>query len=266
VGIGLRTPHYADIVNTFAGPDWFEFVPENFVGRGGPAIETLRHAKERWPLIPHGVSVGVGGKDPFDETYLAGLKRLLDELECPYYSDHLCFVSAGGSSFFDLLPMPRTHEAIRHVGTRVRELADRLERPVVLENISYYAVMPGSEMDEHTWIASVLEEADCGLLLDLANIYVNSKNHGLDPMAILEGLPLERVAHVHLAGHFDEGTRLIDDHGAPVPEPVWSLYERLLERVGPVSTLIEWDTKIPAYARVLAEAEQARARLRGEEA
>lgn len=262
VGIGLRTPHYGDLLESGDGPDWFEFVPENFVGRGGIALRTLRAANERWPLIPHGVSLGIGGPDPFDELYLKGLKVLLDELDSPYYSDHLCFSSAGGSSFFDLLPLPRTDEAVRHVSRRIRELADRLERAVVIENISYYAVMPGSEMSESEWVTAVIEDAGCGLLLDLANVYVNAKNHDLDAQGMLDALPLDRVAHVHLAGHVQEGARLIDDHGAPVPEGVWSLYEKLLGRCGPVSTLLEWDTKIPSYARVLEEAELARGRHR----
>ena len=261
-GIGLRTPHYASILAADAGPDWFEFVPENFVGRGGLALDTLRKVSERWPVIPHGVSLGVGTQDGFDAEYLGGLKALLDELDPPYYSDHLCYNSIAGSSFFDLLPLPRTEEAVRHCAARIRELADRLERPVAVENITYYAVMPGSQLSETEWLRAVLEEADCGLLLDVANVYLNAHNHGFDPQDFLRALPLERIAHVHLAGHHDEGKRLLDDHGSPVPDGVWRLYEFLLEQAGPVSTLVEWDTRIPAYERVLEEAGQARARLR----
>ena len=260
-GIGLRTPHYAAILAANEGPDWFEFVPENFVGRGGVALDTLRKVAERWPLVPHGVSLGVGTQDGFDPEYVEGLNALLDELDLPYYSDHLCYNGIGGSSFFDLLPLPRTEEAVRHCAARIRELADRLERPVAVENITYYAVMPGSQLSETEWLSAVLEEADCGLLLDVANVYLNAHNHAFDPRDFLRALPLERVAHVHLAGHHDEGKRLLDDHGSPVPGPVWQLYEFLLEQTGPISTLVEWDTRIPAYERVLEEATQARARL-----
>ncbi|MCA9710490.1 MAG: DUF692 domain-containing protein, partial [Myxococcales bacterium] len=214
--------------------------------------------RERWPVVAHGVSLSLGGPDPLPAEYVAGLKQLLDELDAPFYTDHLCYATIGGVNFYDLLPIPFTDEAVRHCAGRIRELADRLERPVAVENISYYAVMPGAAMTEGQFVRAVVEEAGCGLLLDVNNVYVNACNHGEDPRASLLALPLEHTRQIHIAGHIEEGGRVLDTHGRPLVEPVWELLRLALSRVGPVPTLLEWDTDIPPLDRVLDEADRAR--------
>lgn len=258
VGIGLRREHFASIEACERQVDWLEIIPENYVGHGGRARRNLERCRERWPVIAHGVSLSLGGPDPLPEPYVTGLRRLLDEVGAPFYTDHLCYATIDGVNFYDLLPLPFTEEAVRHTAGRIRELADRLERPVAVENITYYAVMPGGHMSEGQFVSAVVEEAGCGLLLDVNNVYVNARNHGEDPLAVLEALPLHRTMQIHIAGHVHEGGRLLDTHGRPLVEPVWWLYEQALARVGPVPTLLEWDTDIPALDRVLDEADRAR--------
>jgi uncharacterized protein (UPF0276 family) len=261
-GIGLRPPHYEALSTTDRQIDWLEFIPENYVARGGGHPRRLRECAERWQVVPHGVSLSLGGPDPFDRDYILGLKRLLDEIDAPYYSDHLCYARLGGVNLHDLLPLPFSEAAVRHAAARIKELADRLERPVVVENISYYAVMPGSEMDEPSFVAAVVEEADCGLLLDVNNIHVNARNHGEDAMAQMRRFPLERIAHVHLAGYeLEPDGRALDSHCGPAEDEVWAMYEALIAERGPVPTLFEWDTRLPELERVLDEADRARSVL-----
>jgi hypothetical protein len=219
----------------------------------------LLAARERWPMLAHGVSVSLGGPDRLHGEYLAGLRQLLDEIDAPFYTDHLCYGAIHGTVFHDLLPLPFTEEAVRHTAARIRELADRLERPVAVENISYYAVMPGSTMTEGQFVTAVCEEADCGLLFDVNNVYVNAINHGHDPFASMWALPLQRAWQIHLAGHIEEGPRLLDTHGSPVADTVWAMYRAALQELGPIPTLLEWDTQIPPLGRVLDEADKARA-------
>ena len=257
-GIGLRREHFDDIVDTDRTVDWLEIIPENFVARGGRNLKILEQCAERWPVICHGVSVSLGGPDPLNADYLSALRKLLRKLDAPYYTDHLCYASTGGVAMHDLLPLPFTDAAVRHTAGRIRELSDRLEIPVAVENITYYAVMPGSIMDEASFIRAVLEEADCYLLLDVNNIHVNAVNHGQDPRKTLDALPLERTVHIHVAGHSHEQGRIIDDHSAPVIDEVWQLYEAALSRLGPTSTLVEWDTRIPPLGQVLDQADHAR--------
>jgi uncharacterized protein len=258
VGIGLRREHFAAIERCERTVDWLEIIPENYVGYGGAARRNLAHCRERWPVVAHGVSLSLGGPDPLPGEYVAGLRRLLDELQAPFYTDHLCYATIDGINFYDLLPLPFTEEAVRHTAGRIRELTERLGRPVAVENITYYAEMPGGQLSEGQFVTAVVEEAGCGLLLDVNNVYVNAKNHGLDPLAVLEALPLHRTRQIHIAGHVEEGGRLLDNHGRPLVDPVWQLYEQALARVGPVPTLLEWDTDIPALDRVLDEADRAR--------
>ncbi len=271
-GIGLRRPHFDAILATERELDFLEIIPENFVGKGGRASWVLDRCAERWPMLAHGVSMSIGGPEPLDHAWLRGLRALLDRIGAPFYTDHLCWATLGGRNTYDLLPMPFNEAAVRHVAGRLRELADALERPVAVENISYYATMPGTELDEGAFIRAVVEEADAKLLLDVNNVYVNACNHRGEPdrpaqpspaalLAALEALPLDRVCQIHLAGHVVEGPRVIDNHGAPVCEPVWSLYRAAIERCGPIPTLIEWDTHIPELEVVLAQADLARADL-----
>ena len=261
-GIGLRRRHFGSILATERELDFLEIIPENFVGKGGQALRVLDACAERWPILAHGVSMSIAGPDPLDHTYLAALKRLLDRARVPFYTDHLCFATIAGRATWDLLPPPFTDDAVEHCAARIRELADALERPIALENISYYAQMPTSSLSEGEFVTAVVERADCRLLLDVNNVWVNGCNHGHDPRAVLAALPLERAVEVHLAGHLREGPRLLDNHGSPVCEAVWALYRELVAERGPLPTLIEWDTHIPALDEVLDQADLARAALR----
>lgn len=199
-----------------------------------------------------------GGRTPFDDAYLSGLKQLLDELDAPYYTDHLCYASIDGVAYHDLLPLPYTEEAVRHCAGRIRELSDRLERPVGVENISFYAVMPGSDMTHGEFVTAVTQEADCGLLLDVNNVFVNASNHGGDPLQWLHALPLHRTMQMHIAGHVEEDGRIIDNHGRPVVPGVFSVLRDALAATQAVPVLLEWDTDIPDLDRVLDEADAVR--------
>lgn len=255
-GIGLRRPHFDALTRGEANPRWLEFVPENFVGRGGAWSKTLEACAERWSLIPHGVSVNFGGPDPLDRDYLAALEALLDRIDAPYYSDHLCYTAIDGVAFHDLLPLPWTEEAVEHAAARIRMVADMLERPVLVENITYYASMPGGTMSEAQFVTAVVERAECGLLLDLNNVYVNAVNHGFDAIECLESMPLHRVRQMHVAGFtVEDDGRLLDDHGRPPVPEVLELLRWVVQRIGPIPTLFEWDTSIPPLGDVLAVAE-----------
>ncbi|KIG13444.1 hypothetical protein DB30_08071 [Enhygromyxa salina] len=257
-GIGLRRRHFSEILEHERPLDFLEIIPENYVGKGGRYLHMLDACAERWPILAHGVSMSIGGPDPLDHEYLAALRQLLDRIGAPFYTDHLCFATLGGRTTFDLLPLPFNEEAVRHTAARVRELADALDRPIALENISYYAQMPTSDLDEGAFVSAVIQEADCMLLLDVNNVFVNARNHELNPSELLWQLPVDRACQIHLAGHKLEGPRLLDNHGAPVCEEVWALYREVIERCGPIPTLIEWDTQIPELAAVLDQADLAR--------
>ncbi|SEL58949.1 hypothetical protein SAMN05444354_10723 [Stigmatella aurantiaca] len=261
-GIGLRRGFYETLPLTERALDWVEIVPENFLTLGGRSQQALDACAERWPLLPHGVGLNIGGPDPLDDGYITRLAALTRRLESPFFSDHLCYSRLGGVYLHDLLPLPFNEEAVEHVVPRVREVMDRVGRPFLLENPSYYARMPGGTLSEATFLRCVAEEADCGLLLDVNNIYVNAQNHGYAPRAFVDALPLERVVQIHLAGHERRPDVLIDTHGGPVCDGVWSLYRYVLERTGPVSTLIEWDQDIPSLEAVLDEADGARKLLK----
>lgn len=238
--------------------DWLEIVSENYMAFGGRPQQVLDRCAEHFPILPHGVNLSIGSPDPLCADYLSKLKLLCNKISAPFWSDHCCYTSVGGSYFHDLLPLPFTDEAIRHVARRARDAMDYVECPIALENISYYAKMPQSSMQEAEFLSAVLEEADCGLLLDINNVYVNSINHEEDPIRFLDSIPLSRVVQVHLAGHRDEGWLRVDDHGSPVSEPVWALYAELVRRIGPVTTVIEWDNHIPDLSTLINQAEIAR--------
>ena len=259
VGIGLRREFYAQLPHTPRALDWVEIIPENFITFGGRPQRTLDACRERWPVLPHGVALDIGGPRPLDEEYLAGLQALVARVDAPFFSDHLCYTRLGTGHLYDLLPLPFSEEAVEHVVPRVREVKERVGRPFLLENPSYYARMPGGTLAEADFLRHVAEQADCGLLLDVNNVYVNACNHGYEPRAFIDALPLERVVQIHLAGHERQQDVIIDTHGAAVCDEVWSLYRYTLERTGPVSTLIEWDQDIPSMEAVLDEADRARA-------
>jgi uncharacterized protein (UPF0276 family) len=260
-GIGLRRSFYESLPSTQRTVDWLEIIPENFLALGGRSQRALDACAERWTVLPHGVGLNIGGPDPLDEEYLSGLAALVRRVDSPFFSDHLCYSRLGGVYLHDLLPLPFNEETVEHVVPRVREVVARVGRPFLLENPSYYANMPGGTLAEAAFLRHVAEQADCGLLLDVNNIYVNAQNHGYDSRAFVDALPLDRVVQIHLAGHDRYPDVIIDTHGAPVCDEVWSLYRYVLERTGPVSTLIEWDQDIPSMEAVMDEADRARAML-----
>ncbi len=258
-GVGLRTQHFPRVWEGTARVDWFEAVSENFMIRGGRPLAVLEKAREIAPLVLHGVSLSLGSTDPLNDAYLHDLQTLIHRFEPAWVSDHLCWGSVGGHYAHDLLPLPYTEEALTHVVERVRAVQDRLGRQILLENVSSYLTFSHSTMPEWTFLAEVAERADCGILLDVNNVYVSATNHGFNPAEYLTALPAERIGQIHLAGHSDQGTHLLDTHAGPVSAPVWDLYRLALHRYGRVSTLIEWDERIPEFDELCAEAERARA-------
>jgi len=257
-GVGLRRPHYAHILERRPAMDWFEVISENFMVAGGRPLEVLAAVRDRHPLVLHGVSLSIGTTDPLNRKYLADLRALAKRFEPAWISDHLCWTGVAGRNLHDLLPLPYTAEVVRHVSQRIREVQDFLERPILLENVSSYLTFRDSTLSEWEFLCAVTEQADCGILLDINNIFVNAFNHRFSAEQYLDAIPVERVAQFHLAGHSDHGTHLFDTHDQPVGEEVWALYQRAVRRFGAVSTLIEWDDNIPEF-RVLAEtAERAR--------
>jgi len=258
-GIGLRPPHYPRVLDGSACVDWFEVIAENFMIRGGRPLRVLEKAREIAPVVLHGVSMNLGGTDPLRESHLDELDLLIRRFDPAWVSEHLCWGAFGRHYAHDLLPLPYTEEALTQVVERVRHVQHRLARRILIENVSSYVTFNHSTMPEWTFLGAVAEAADCGILLDVNNIYVSAVNHGFSPYDYLAGLPLNRVGQIHLAGHSDTGTHLVDTHDHPVPPPVWSLYREAVQRFGPVTTLVEWDDHIPSFEELVAEAERARA-------
>jgi uncharacterized protein len=259
LGLGLRSPHVEQILAEHPAIGFFELISENYLAGSARPTRIASAIGERYPLVLHGVSLSIGSTDPLDREYLAQLKALADRTHAAWVSDHLCFTFAAGQNSHDLLPMPYTEEALRHVASNVRIVSDILERPFFLENPSSYLSFTHSTMSEAEFMARLCLEADCGLMLDVNNIYVSAFNHGFDAAAYVDAMPADRIVQVHLAGHTDKGTHLLDTHSDHVADPVWSLYRRLIERIGPVSTLIEWDEDIPSFEVLYAEMIKAKA-------
>jgi uncharacterized protein (UPF0276 family) len=258
VGVGLRVPHYSAILAERPAVGWFECISENFLVAGGKPLFYLDAVRDTYPVILHGVSLNLGGPDPLDRAYLRRLRALVDRVKPPWASDHLCWNGAQGVHLHDLLPLPMTDEAVRHVATRVREVQDALGIPFAVENVSSYMTYRADAMPEWEFVAAVAEAAGCGLLLDVNNVFVSSQNHGFDPERYIDAIPAERVLQMHLAGHTDKGKYLLDSHSGHIREEVWALYRRACRRVGPCATLIEWDDEIPELPVLLAEADRAR--------
>ncbi len=255
VGLGLRHDLAAELFER--APDevrWLEVHPENYVRRGGRFAQNLERAMERWALVPHGLTLGFGTVDRYDPGYVRDLKALLDRIDAPWYSDHLCFAGTDGAFLHDLLPLPFTREAVDVVAARVKELSDAIERPVAVENVSYYADPAPPAMDEPDFVLEVLEAADCRMLLDVNNVYVNAQNHGFDPKSYIDRIPPERVVQIHVAGHMTRKDGIIiDTHGEPMCDGVYELLRHTLERMGPVPVLLERDQNIPPLDEVLEE-------------
>lgn len=268
-GIGLRPPHYAEVVNDHPPVDWFEVITENFMVAGGNPRRVLRKVRERYSVVLHGVSLSLGSVDPLNAKYLDELAALAGETEPAWISDHLCWSSYGGHTGHDLWPLPFTEESLDHVAKRVQAVQERLGRRILIENVSSYLEYAHSTVPEWEFLSELTRRADCGLLLDVNNVFVSARNHGFDPEAFLAGVPVDRVKQIHLAGHRDEGTHLLDTHDHPVCDAVWSLYASAVQRFGAVSTLIERDDDIPPLAQVVAESRAAaaiEARVLGREA
>ena len=238
--------------------DWLEIISENFMVRGGRPLYVLDRIRERYPIVMHGVSLSIGTTDPLNFDYLRDLKALAERVRPAWVSDHLCWTGVGGKNAHDLLPLPYTEETIEHVVSRVRLVQDFLERPILLENVSSYLTYRESLVPEWQFLAEIARRADCFILLDVNNIYVSAFNHGFDAHDYLQAIPVDRVVQFHLAGHTDKGSHLLDTHDHPIIDPVWRLYADAVRRFGPLSTLIERDDRIPEFAEVAAEAEEAR--------
>lgn len=262
IGIGLRAVHFGEILSRRPAVDWFEVLSENYLDTGGRPAWVLDQVCERYPVALHGVSLSIGSTDPIDRAYLRKLKALAARTRARWVSDHLCWTGVLGRNTHDLLPLPYDEATLRHVAARVRQVQDALERPLVLENPSSYVSFASSTISEWDFLARLAEDADCGLLLDVNNVYVSSRNHGFDAAAYVDAIPADRVVQYHLAGHTDKGTHLLDTHSGPAIDAVWSLFARASARTGPVSTLFEWDEAIPPLEEVRAEAAKA-APLRG---
>jgi uncharacterized protein (UPF0276 family) len=259
IGVGLRREFIREILKTERQVDWLEIVPEQWMASGGRQARLLSDCLERWTIVPHGTSLSIGGPDPLDESYLAEMNALLDRVKPPIWSDHICYATVGGVYTHELLPLPFTNEAADHTIGRIQALQSRVEVPLVFENATFYAHMPGGTMDEATFLKLILEEADCGMLLDVNNVYVNSRNHGFDPRAFLDRMPYERVRQIHVAGHTRTKDLIIDTHTGPIIDEVWALYRYALEKAGRlIPTLIEWDNEIPPLDAVLDELDLAR--------
>jgi len=254
VGIGLRVPHYEHIFSKKPVVDWFEIISENYMVDGGRALQVLDDILDQYRVVQHGVSMYFGSAQPLNREHLKHLKELTRRTKTPWLSDHLCWGSVDGRYTHDLLPIPYTFEAVKTTAARIREVQDFLEIPIAVENVSSYAEFHESQMTEWEFLNEVVEAADCGILLDVNNIYVSSQNHTFNPFDYVNSVPVERVAQIHIAGHSKFEKYILDTHDHPVLDPVWSLYQRTIERVGHTATLLEWDDNIPSFDEVHGEA------------
>jgi hypothetical protein len=258
VGVGLRTPHSGEILaraeRGALRAGFLEAISENHMTRGGRPRRIVESLRPHVPVVLHGVSLNLGSTDPLDAEYLAELAALARRVEAPWISDHLCWTGVGGRNLHDLLPLPHTEASLHHVAARIRAVQERLGRRIAVENVSSYARFTADEMEEWEFLVGVAEEADCGILLDVNNVYVNAWNHGFDARRYLDAIPAARVFEIHLAGHSLCGALRIDTHDHPICDEVLALYAHAVRRLGPVSTLVEWDAELPDYAALEAEA------------
>jgi uncharacterized protein len=253
VGVGLRTKHYSHILDVRPDVGFFEIISENYMQTAGKPLHILDSIAEHTPIVMHGVSLSIGSTAPLDVEYLTELRALRDRVRAKWVSDHLCWTGVAGKNTHDLLPLPYTEEALRHVVTRVKQVQETLAAPLLLENPSSYAGFSASTMTEAEFLGAVAREADCGILLDVNNVFVSAFNHGLDARAYIDALPADRVVQIHLAGHTHHGTHIIDSHIGPVVDPVIELYRYARQSID-ASTMLEWDAAIPAFPVVHAEA------------
>jgi len=263
LGVGLRNKHFHHLLHHPPQVDWFEIISENFIDDHGFCRHVLDHVRKQVPVVMHGVSLSIGSTQPLNMEYLGKLKELAAEIEPAWISDHLCWTGVLGVNTHDLLPMPLTYEALEHVAARVHKVQDFLGRELVLENPSTYLEFKANEMPEWEFLSALAKTTGCGLLLDVNNVFVSARNHGFDAETYIRNLPHNHIVQVHLAGPTDYGTLLIDTHDQPVPLQVWRLYKLAHELTAGVSTLLEWDAKIPDYPDLVAELFKAKEVFKG---
>jgi len=257
-GLGLRRSFMDELdVLDHKPADFLEVAPENWMEMGGVLGKKLTHFAQRYPMICHGLSLSIGSPAPLDEHFLIRLKKFLDKHNIACYSEHLSYCSDDGH-LYDLMPIPFTEEAVTHTAKRIQRVQEILERRIVMENVSYYAA-PGQEMTEIDFLNGVLEQADCDLLLDVNNVYVNSINHKYDAESYIKSVPSDRIAYIHIAGHYDEADDLkVDTHGADIIDPVWQLLQTTYQHHGVMPTLLERDFNIPSLDSLISEVDQIR--------
>ncbi len=259
IGVGLREELVKGLLATERQLDFIEIIPENWLRPRQRAV--LASCTERWPTVPHSVHLSIGGPDPIDAEFMAAMRESIRATDAPFFSDHICYSSIGGLQTRELLPLPFSEEAVEHTIARIAEVKRQLDVPLVLENPTYYSVMPGSTMDEATFLHTILVEGDCGMLLDVNNVYVNSRNHGYDPRAIIDRIPMERVHQLHLAGYHLHARldTIVDTHARPISDEVWALFRYTLQRAGRlIPTCIEWDDDLPPVEELLDHVDLAR--------
>lgn len=265
VGIGLRVPHYDEVLQRCRDAsfdvDFVEVISENFMLRGGRPLRILDAVRCERPVVLHGVSMNLGSADPLDDAYLDRLSLLENRVDPAWLSDHLCWNGVGGAHLHDLMPLPTSEAVLDWVAGRIARVQERLGRRIAVENVSSYMSFVDDALDEWRFLTELAERADCGLLLDVNNVFVSAHNHGFDAATYLDAIPAERIFQIHLAGHSESGPLLIDTHDHPVRDEVWQLYERVIRRTGSISTLIEWDDRIPSLDRLVEEAARARSIL-----
>ncbi|MEZ5870686.1 MAG: DUF692 domain-containing protein [Nitratireductor sp.] len=259
-GLGLRTQHYREILETQSPLpiDWFEIISENYMVAGGKPLTMLDRIRERYPVVMHGVSMSIASTQPLDMDYLSALRKLADRTNPKWISDHLCWTGVHGVNLHDLLPIPYTQEALEHVASRIAQVQEFLGRRIAIENVSSYVEFAESEMSEWEFVAELANCADCWLLLDVNNVFVSGENHAFNRREFIEAIPAERVVQFHLAGHSEGEDCLIDTHDQPVCDAVFELYGEALRHFGAVSTMIERDDNIPPLSELLAELTRAR--------
>jgi hypothetical protein len=257
-GLGLRTEHYQDFISAPQPVEWLEIISENYMVAGGKPLHFLDRIRQDYPMVMHGVSMSIGSSDALDPDYLQQLKRLAARIQPAWISDHLCWTGTGGLNTHDLLPLPYTRQALSHVCSQIAQVQDTLGRKLVIENPSTYVKFGQDEMTEWDFIREMVRISGCELLLDVNNVYVSSVNHGFSARAYIDAMPASAVRQIHLAGHEDHGSYIIDTHDHPIVDPVWKLYAYTLERVGFVPTMIERDDQIPPLPELIAELQQAR--------
>lgn len=261
VGVGLRSQHYQLVANTLPDAPWLEVLTDNYMGDGGQPLHYLEKIRAHYPITFHGVGMSLGSSGPLDAAYMQKLMALKQRFQPAWISDHLCWSAFGEHTSNELLPLPYTDEALRHIAAKIRQAQDYLGERILIENVSSYVEFKDSNMQEWEFINAVADEADCYILFDVNNVYVNARNHSFDAQHFIDGIDGARVREIHLAGYEDHRTHLLDSHSRPVHAPVWQLYAAAIRRLGAVPTLIEWDSEVPEFDVLQAEADKATAIL-----